>query len=300
MSARPVSSPDHNISHWRWLPLLTPAVKENSCEIDNSLLELRIAVVVAAALAVLVPAMLLTIAFPMAISVVPLSFLLLGAMPLDTWIAERAANLKAVDEYLNNRFPSGSAAFRLRNNFKAVQLLIHRKGDVNKVDERGERLLDYCSNLDIFKLLINNGANIKGINKFGTSYFQKAIENRNPAYLEYVLKKDKAAPLDFNATEQIQFWQNLGNIGAGHLLIKHGFNVNIKDEYGYTPLLRVVEAASKLCDVARLDLIIMLLICGADPTITINDEEGVQKNAMDIASPQIRKILERGIKLRNK
>jgi len=302
MSACPVFLPNHNVSHWRWIPLLTPAVKENSCEVDDHLLNSRITVVVKAALVVLVSTMLLAIAFPTAISTMPLSFLLFGGAPLlDWWIAERATNLKAVNEYLGKAPPSKSATFLIQHNLKAAQLLIRKKGDINKVNECRARLLEFCSNLDVFKLLIDHGADIKGLGFCGFSYFHSVVKDENPAYLEYVLKKGKAAPCDFDATEQIQFWQMLGSIRAGHLLIKHGFNVNIKDEDGYTPLLRVVQAASDVFYVARLNiqvLISTLLACGADPLITI-DDEGIQKNAMDIANPKIRGILKRAIEVQS-
>jgi|GEM_PF-1724031 len=303
--ARSLSVPKDNFNDWRWLPLLTPAVKKNTCEIDYDLITQRvhrIHRIAMAALVILLSIMLSPIVFPMAVKIIPLVRLLaitvvpLGFLAplLDPWIAGRAVGRKAVDEYLGEAPPSKSATLHIQRNLKAAELLIARNGDPNRINEDRGALLDHCSKLDVFKLLINNGADIKGVNKFGTSYFQKAVESRNPACLEYVLKQGKAAPSDFDATEQVQFWKNLGSIRAGHLLSEYGFDVNIKDKDEYTPLLRLVQAASKVYYRGNIGIqahISTLLACGADRSITINDK-GVKKNAMEIANPEIREILE--------
>lgn len=292
-----ISLPNDNLNHWRWIPLLTPAVKEDYCDVDYSLLSSRIVTVGIAIIATMGSSMLLAASFPIAaINAVPLSVLLFGILPLDSWIAERAANVKAVNEYLNMSYPSKSATSRIQHNFKAAQLLVSKNGDVNKVNEEGDKLLAYVPDLNIFKLLIDHGVDVKSLDKYGTPYFQRAVEDENPAYLEYILRSSKAKSTDFDSKQQMHFWKNLGSVKAGYLLKSYGFDINIKDNEGYTPLLRIVENASgRFYTRNKLGIgahVSALLNCGADRSITV-DVNGTQKNAMQINTNQaIRNILQ--------
>jgi hypothetical protein len=297
MNTSSISLANDNFTFWRRLPLLTPAVKEDSCEVDHELLSSRINAVGIAAIGAMVASMILVTAFPTAIFATHLSCLLvLGiSLPLDMWLAERAADIKAVNEYLNMSYPSKSATFRIQCNFKAAQLLVSKNGDVNKVNQEGNGLLAFCPNLRVFKLLINYGANIKSLDKHGIPYFQRAVEDENPVYLEYILKSKKVKPDDFDPTQQVDFWTNLGSIQAGSLLKNYGFNVNVRDKKEYTPLLKIVKEASIMLYMRKLGIsahISTLLNCGADRSMTI-DDNGIQKNALQInTNPAIRNILE--------
>jgi len=126
---------------------------------------------------------------------------LIGLIPLGEWIAEKAANVKAVNEYLTQAFPSQSACSRIQDNFKATRLLINKKGDVNKLDEEGHSLLgSICfPSLDVFKLLVSHGIDIKGVGRYEESCFQRAVENENPAYLEFILKNNLIKTEDFDS-----------------------------------------------------------------------------------------------------
>lgn len=89
--------------------------------------------------------------------------------------------------------------------------------------------------------------------------------------------------------------KNLGSVKAGFLLKRYGFDVNIRDNEGYTPLLRIVKKASGGYIGRKLGIgahVSTLLNCGAERSITV-DENGIQKNAMQVnTNPAIRNILE--------
>jgi hypothetical protein len=295
MSAPSISIHGDQYSSWRWVPLLTPAVKQDSCNVDHDLLFSRIYTI---AIAIIGTAGILSAVFPAAIIAIPLfPILSMGIVFLDMWIAERAANVKAVNEYLKMSYPSKSATFRIQHNFKAAQLLIDKMGDLNKINEEGLRLLEYAPDINVFELLTSHGANIKTLDKNGISYFERAVANENPAYLDSILRNSLVKPEDFNPTEQIKFWTNLGSVKAAYLLKQFGFNVNVRDNEGYTPLLRVVKdhALIPFRMVRKLGIeahVTTLLNCGADRSITVL-EAGIEKNAMQInTDPAVRMILE--------
>jgi len=94
----------------------------------------------------------------------------------------------------------------------------------------------------------------------------------------------------------MKFWINLGSLKSSYLLSRYGFDVNVRDNEGYTPLLRIVKDGSiKFCmDIKKLSIcahVSMLLNCGTDRSINIV-EQGIEKNAMQIStSPTVQNIL---------
>jgi hypothetical protein len=354
-------------SYWErlpsWIPLVTPAVKSDACQVDYELLQVRaqrlfscalctavVSVVAAptypvtsvALFAITVTAMLtpLLIAEPLdewiaqkaanvkavgeylnipspspsatrrivtallIITIYPITSVALFAIivaamlspplivePLDEWIAQKAANVKAVGQYLNMRLPSPSATSRIQHNLSAAQLLVRtsKKGEVvNKIDSDGYRLLDDQPNLNIFKLLIDHGADVRMLSKDKMTYFEKAIKDKEirPDYLKYVLETGKVTPEHFTPDQQVHFWTKVDRFEIGQLLIKYGFNVNVTDSTGDTPLLKLAKQGLNSQAVSA------LLNCGADPTITVL-HEGAQKNALEITkSESIRHILQ--------
>ena len=285
----------------QWIPLLTPALKEDSCEVDRSLSTSRANKITLIAITAMVSTLILSLTFiPNAIIAAPIFLLVMGIIPLDIWLTARAANKIAVNEYLYKNFPSQSATNLIQHNFKAAQLLIKNNGNVNKLNENLQTLLDGTPNLDVFKLLINSGADVKILDNRRTSYFQKFVENKNPVYLEYILKNNLIKCDDFDSTKQVKLWTKLGSSKAGELLKKHGFDVNVRDNQGYTPLLRMAEEASRRVrssytlsskKLSIFNHITTLLNCGADRTMTITVDD-VEKNAMQLTTnPAIKDLL---------
>lgn len=261
----------------RLIPLMTPAINEKNLYEEDVDLEIsRIGILAISSFAILM----------ISSSVVaPISFGLILLSPLDTWRTARKVDANAVNEYLKNLYPSSSATFRIQNRIQAAQLLINKNGDVNKINEKGERLIDYCRDLDIFKLFLQHGADVIANDKYGHSYFKRAVEDENPDYLECILKSNKVSVAHFTFKQQIKFWISLGSIKAGNLLSYYGFNVNVRDRNGYTPLLKLVEEASRPFFIERrlgIEVHVRTLLeCGADPLLTIC------KNNKEICASQI-------------
>ena len=284
-------------SYFRWVPLISPAVKEGFCEVDHSLIQSRIGKVGLAAIALLVAAFVIASACPAASFLIPLPTLLLFLIPLDSWIAERAANVKAVNEYLDMNYPSRGATFRIQHNLGAARLLVSRNGNLNKLNEEGNHLLGYIPDLNVFKHLVDHGINLKGIDRYGTPFFQQIVEESNPAFLEYVLTQNKVAAADFTPAQQVGLWLHLGNLKAGPMLARHGFDVNVRGDRGFTPLLTLVKdipgrfgftVGHKLGPAMHAKT---LLESGADKSLTV--EDGGQKNALQISTnPAVREVLE--------
>lgn len=276
----------------QFVPLVTPALKKDSYEIDGSLLNWRIGVVASAALAVLVAT---AIAAPAFIPVIAHLIIVSPVIPLlDGLIAKRAADVKAVDDFLNDPKASISTIVHISKSLNAAKLLINRDGDLNKIVDR-LRLLDNAYNLPVFKLLIDNGADIKALDRYGTCYFQHCIRDSNTARLEYILKSNKIKPENFTSTQQVNFWQNLGCRKSADLLINHGFDVNSKDDEGYTALLRIVKDPFSMnySNLSVAESIKVLLDCGANPLISV-EEEGIQKNAIQMnTDPEINAIFQK-------
>jgi hypothetical protein len=291
-----------------WVPLVTPAVKSDACEIDRELLEVRIQKVFSFAFPIgamsIVTVLLIGTIYPvagMALSLIAATAMLtpLIVEPLDRWIAEKAANVKAVGEYLSMPFPSPLATRRIQHNLSAVQLLVRtsKKGEVvNKIDSDGyrllgevvdrHRLLENQRNLNIFKLLIDHDADVTMLDRAGITYFEMIIEKRELDYLKYILESRKVTPEHFTADQQVRFWTKVNRFAIGQLLVKHGFNVNVTDSTDDTPLLKLAKQGLNSQTVST------LLNCGADPTITVL-HKGVQKNALEVTTNEkIRHILQ--------
>jgi hypothetical protein len=160
-----------------YVPLLTPAVQANRCEVDRSLLASRVqgvAIVILAAIAVSIT---ITVTFSLSpLFIWPclgLFGFLFGFFKLDEWLSEQAVNEKAVQEYLKEGNPSSSATAWIQQDRRRIELLIQKKGDINKQNKEGRRLIDNLINplyynsdkqtksFECFKLLVDNDANLK-------------------------------------------------------------------------------------------------------------------------------------------
>jgi hypothetical protein len=291
-----------------WVPLVTPAVKSDSCEVDCELLEARVTKLFFFYIGLSAVSLCSLFVYPAAFIPIYLTALVSAAVLftvrlLDEWIAKRAANVKAVNEYLTMNYPSEAATQRILYHLSAAQLLVKKSkpGDINKINEVGDSLIGalpgYGSKLEVFKLLVDHGADLKATNRHRVSAFKTIVEIEDPAHLEYVLKNKKVIPSDFTPDQQVTFWLNVRNSKAIHLLKYYGFNINIKDSKGYTPLLRVVQKISTYDSIfwpklGPIKYIAALLNCGADRSATVL-ENGVEKNAAALnTNPALRHLLE--------
>jgi len=125
------------------------------------------------------------------------------------------------------------------------------------------------------------------------------IQSKPPLYLQYVLGKGLITPQDFIPLHQLLIWLNIDSKEKAQLLRKYGFDINIRDSQGYTPLLRLIKASStqatqadKVYPYLNAALLTSILIeNGADITLTVN-ENGEQKNVVQLnTDPQIAEVL---------
>ncbi|WP_342255471.1 ankyrin repeat domain-containing protein [Spiroplasma endosymbiont of Poecilobothrus nobilitatus] len=119
------------------------------------------------------------------------------------------------------------------NNLEITKLLIDNGADVNLQDENGTTPIYYAistDNIEIVKLLIDNGADVKNINKNGLT----------PLYYAIILDKK----------EMVQF------------LINNGADVNLRDKNGLTPLHFAIDENNK-------EMVQFLINNGADVNIKI-------------------------------
>lgn len=253
----PKSAPS---SYRQYIPLLTPALLKNSCNVNDELLIKRVIVVA------------LPIIFGCAIaSTFVGSYAALGLLVipivkyLDRRSTERVADQIAVNEYLDlKNEPSRDAIFRIQHHLSAVQLLIAKKGDLNRKLALDHSLIRYVFSIKIFELLIRHGADIKGI-------FGDLVVKKDSRYLEFVLKSGKIKFTDFTPDQQVAFWLGVDQ-SAGKLLKQYGFDVNIRNSKGFSPLLRlasnmVSRSTNKVQPNETKNSVITLLKCGADPTV---------------------------------
>lgn len=274
--------------------MINPALVENSCQVDYDLLASRVSAIAKVAFTLLIAAI------PMALIssfgslvLVSMAAVTLSVTYVDAWAAERAADAKAVSKYLQKKRPSKSATQRIRTNLSAAQRLVQEKGDLNKDNREGYRFSYYIGRTDfeVFKCFVDGGM------KLNSDAFASIIKLPNSRFLEYVLAQKKITVADFTPDQQVHFWRILGNQRAGAVLAAHGFNINIRDSQGFTPLLAAV-ACNNLSVLDRVVLVKTLLQCGADksPTVAIGSQPA--RTALELTKdPKIREAIENTVQI---
>ena len=284
------------------VPILSPAVKKDSCEIDHGLLQRRVWKVAALAIALLVA----SVFFPAAeLLLALLSVSIILIMPtLCLKIAERAADKKAVEEYLNKELPSSLATRHILDNVKAAKQLlaeVEKRKDLSldtvldRVNLKGERLLDcgYWSDakakwyVESFKELVRKGVDFN--KEKGKRIFEGAIRCSNPKLVEFLLSEKLVKSEMFSEAQQPVLWFDIGNYKTGELLKKHGFNINSKGDMGYTPL-HILAEGKFIPNVEKYELLKQYLKWGADPSIATNAY--MRNTAMQLTNdPKFKAIL---------
>jgi hypothetical protein len=280
----------------RYVPLLTPAVKEHSCEVDESLLIWRRRGVTLIAVAATWAGLFSSASIITSLAVPIL--IILGVWLLDQMRAEDGADAKAVTEYLNQPAPSSSATLRIQEGYFAARSLVSKAGPrkievLNKMNETGSGLLRDVPNLAVFQLLLEEGANAKGIDSYGP-YFQAVAAQEDPRFLQHFLRHYQPKPKDFAPNIQVNLWSDLKSLQAAELLHGCDFTPNVQNSQGRTPLMQVVITLGNFwceddgqCKFTIEEHVRVLLKYGADPTVTCEGKTAAQMTA----NPAVQAIL---------
>ncbi len=152
---------------------------------------------------------------------------------------QRAAdklNEIALKEFATN-YPFHGATKYISGN----KTVFEQISDLNKLDDEGMTLWStLCESKDLNEDQLSNfkrlADKIFAEQKF--PYFIQAIRSKKPPFVEYLLEKVK----DFSEKQQFECWMELKDRNTLALLKKGGFNINVQDEQGYTPLYRLLKS----------------------------------------------------------
>lgn len=252
----------------KYLPLFSVAVKKDSCEPDPELALIRVIHTIAISYFSIIGIAILLTGFSAKLWIAG-TIVMISITLLDAWRSERAANARAVNEFATLKIPSRSAMSRIQHNLGAAKLLIQNApAAINKSGVNGT-LLSYTPNLEVFKLLVDNGGDVKlSDHQYQEKYFFQLLLNDKISHLEHVLTKNHVVPNDFSNDEQVEMWRKVRSDKAGQLLLNSGFDINVKDKNGRTALEYTVYLNRGMHQDG--ELIRVLLNCGADTTKAIN------------------------------
>ena len=284
-------APISSESRLKWIPLLSPAIKKNSCEIDRDLLTYRAQIITYVAIALVFPVLPLVPYYPIVIIVVPLSSIMgmVTTLILDSWLTEKAADVKAAEEYIKLCYPSYHATYRIQNRANAAKCLALLQGNFNKRNENGECILSSLYNFETFKTALNHGAQLTQRNARGEKILFQVTAHKDYRYLKYALENHFIQVEDLSSNDQAEIWRTIENREAAFLLKKHGFDPNTTNSQGYTALMMIVKNASRTGtsgygNFTHVQRVSALLNCGADATqrITNQSNEDYGKNAIEL------------------
>ena len=288
-------------SSLKWVPLYKPAVKEDSCQINHDAQGARIALVVATAFAAAYVSLIVAVGTGsiVAACIVPCAALAAIALIVtDLWLSTRSSKAKAVEEFMDPKvaFCSSAAANIIRNNPSLVQTIVEKKGNLDKVDEEGDILLN-TSSFEVFKLLVDNGANLHAKTPQGNTILECAVSNPNPRFAEYIFSQKKVAATEIkDETQHAKLWSTFGHLKTAKLLKDNEFNINAKDKDGYTPLMRAASAATFsgthwyygwYNEISAAKRVSTLLNFGADKTPTVKVKVKDDKN-VEAEAPKVK------------
>lgn len=289
-----------------YIPLLTPAVDKQKYRVDFDLIIKRTITVVALAALALGAAVSISGSFlPLTFSCCVLFLQIFLVSNIDERKSQEAVDQLIVKDYLTQEHPSENVYYAIENNIKLAQAIINQKGNLNKISKGSHDFGYYLTlsdkNFEFFKLLVDNGFDwTKQQRIYGPPAFQKVESNEDPRFLKYLLKHGNIKVSDFTAEQQVRYLGFFENQEALSLLLEHGFDINIKNEDGFTPLLNQIDfAANETCMMLEngsegmkvADRIRLLLSKNADPYMTV-EKDGQQKNAFELnTNPEIASIL---------
>lgn len=246
--------------HWdkftsliKYPPCIKPAVKTDKCELDTKALTKRVLVIAAIALAAIAASFALVAACGLSpLWIWPSLGLLVVLIKLDEWLSTKAVDEKAVHEYLEKDIPSASATAWIQKRPEAAKLLINKKGDLNKVNDEGCRLIEEFINplyangdadtFESFKLLIDHDVDLNLKDRHNFSAIERIFQSANPHYLQYIVSKKKI-PKNLTLEQKFNFWFYLGHhpITKSEEFKKLNIEPNVVDSEGLTPLKKLIQ-----------------------------------------------------------
>lgn len=220
-----------------WIPLVTPAVQQDSCGLDEDLLWSRARKVGLVAIALIVLSI-VYLAPVLALCAVPFTLIPL----LDRHIATKAVEAKAVNEFFKGR-PSSSATEWIRKN-PPERWLVHGNRDaayrkaINEIDRGGKTLIQNLHKPPTAIEVRLNEALLRNGYILADWELEKMVENENTELLEFVLYNKIVTPTKEQA---LSMWMNVKTKKGAELLKKYGVDINARNADGDTALLKVIK-----------------------------------------------------------
>jgi V8-like Glu-specific endopeptidase len=159
--------------------------------------------------------------------------------------------------------------------------------DYAQENGRFERTAVKNNNLEILKVLYNNGGTVALSDAKGRSFLFDAIENKNSELLVYLLKKGISPnKADSKGNYPIHYALDKGQISMIETLIKRGAKINVNDTYGSSLLHEAVY-------MNNIDLVKLLISKGADYSALDSDGRTPLKLAKKNKYKTLKKYLKR-------
>lgn len=149
-----------------------------------------------------------------------------------------------------------------QGNLELAKLLLNEGADPNKKNELGETPLHTAvglGNLELTKLLLNKGAKINIENREAIAPLFYATSTKNIEITKFLLSKGANTEIvnDYGVTPLLDAVAN-GNFEIVKILLEHKAKLEVKDSNGNTPLLKAVADGN-------LEMVKLLLAGGAKP-----------------------------------
>ncbi len=217
--------------------LSSPAVNESRFIPDDKLIEKRINAI---AIPILILAGIGLVAIylnPLALSgylvfqasIILFYFLIDVVKKVEKARANQLIDKLVIQEIRSAETPSHYAFDKMRGNTLLLNEI--ETTHLHKVCDRKQcSLLDYITDENLRKLMIDNHATLRPY------HLIIDIMNNNTSFLDYVLENRLIATDDFSNVEKIALWTNIQSQEIASLLIRYGFDVNVKDDNDETAL----------------------------------------------------------------
>ena len=177
-------------------------------------------------------------------------------------------------------------------NVEVVKILIDAGANISHKTNEGASIIGEATKREMIELLIENGADINGVDRYGYSLLKRAIDKKDEEFIKYLIeKKVKIDSFDYNGyslvyhaiikdmpSVALELIDKLGDINASYTrdgnsalmiaasygdvslvreLINRGADVNFKNERGETALMEAGETGN-------IDIIRLLIDSGAN------------------------------------
>ena len=155
---------------------------------------------------------------------------------------------------------------------------------------------------EIFKELADTALTHSSPLSLKKEYFRVAAASGHDRFVEYVGHISNLQPTNFDPEEIFSCWINCNDRGTVEILRDFGFDPNLKNSNGLTPLLKVLQHQRLYGkDFTEFNHVAALLDAGADPEATAKIREYDEKpkrvkSALDLASTsEVKSLLQKAI-----